>query len=225
MTDDRYDVLDRIVPMLDPATSFEGFLAKRDRKRRRQRVGAGIVGVAVAAAIAIPLARSLESDRPRDVGSNPSPTPSPTTVQASEPFRSTFYGYRLSYPEAWTAHRAQVRWTSGGLTGDAADAFMGGDVRMLEIASIPIPAGMTDREWLDREEDRYARLAGVGDGDRRVTHRVIDGEDARFAATCHVVLLVSERRGYVIRFHQILELSPELQTAIRSIELHPNQAA
>jgi hypothetical protein len=225
MTDDRYDVLDRFVPMLDPATSFEGFLAKRDRRRRRQRLAAGIVGVVVAAAIAIPLARSLESDRPRSVGSNPSPTSSPTIVQATEPFRSTLYAYTLSYPGTWTVRRADATWTAGELTSDVADAFLDGDVRMLEIASIQIPERMSDREWLDHEEDRYARLAGISDGNRYVTRQVIDGEDARNAVNCHVILVVSEGRGYVIRLHQVLEFSPALQMVIRSIELHPDEAA
>jgi hypothetical protein len=48
MNTDRFDALERFVPMFEaPETSFEGFLRRRDRRRRKQRIAAGAVGIAV----------------------------------------------------------------------------------------------------------------------------------------------------------------------------------
>jgi hypothetical protein len=48
MNVDRFDVLERFVPMFEaPEPSFDGFLRRRDRRRRNQRVAAGAVGIAV----------------------------------------------------------------------------------------------------------------------------------------------------------------------------------
>jgi hypothetical protein len=51
MRNDRFDVLERYVPLFGASEpSFERFLRRRDRKRRNQRITAGVVGVAVFAA-------------------------------------------------------------------------------------------------------------------------------------------------------------------------------
>jgi hypothetical protein len=48
MSNDRFDVLDRLAPLFEtPEPSFEAFLRRRDRKRRNQRITAGFVGIAV----------------------------------------------------------------------------------------------------------------------------------------------------------------------------------
>ena len=48
MSNDRFDVLDRLAPLFEaPEPSFEAFLRRRDRKRRNQRIAAGVVGIAV----------------------------------------------------------------------------------------------------------------------------------------------------------------------------------
>jgi Tol biopolymer transport system component len=48
MKSDRFDVLERLAPLLDaPEPSFEGFLRRRDRKRRNQRIAAGVVAMGV----------------------------------------------------------------------------------------------------------------------------------------------------------------------------------
>jgi Tol biopolymer transport system component len=48
MKSDRFEVLDRLAPLLDaPEPSIEGFLRRRDRRRRNQRILAGVVGVAL----------------------------------------------------------------------------------------------------------------------------------------------------------------------------------
>ena len=48
MSNDRFDVLDRLAPLFEaPEPSFEAFLCLRDRKRRNQRIAAGVVGIAV----------------------------------------------------------------------------------------------------------------------------------------------------------------------------------
>jgi hypothetical protein len=48
MSNDRFDVLDRLAPLFEaPEPSFEAFLSRRDRKRRNQRIAAGVVGIAV----------------------------------------------------------------------------------------------------------------------------------------------------------------------------------
>jgi len=48
MSDDRFDVLERLAPLFEaPETPFEGFVRRRDRKRRNQRIAAGVVGLAV----------------------------------------------------------------------------------------------------------------------------------------------------------------------------------
>lgn len=48
MSRDRFDVLERFTSLFEmPATSFEGFVRRRDRKRRNQRIAAGLVAMAV----------------------------------------------------------------------------------------------------------------------------------------------------------------------------------
>jgi len=52
MSRDRFDVLDRLAPLLKaPEPSFEKFLRGRDRKRRNQRITGGVVGIAVFVAV------------------------------------------------------------------------------------------------------------------------------------------------------------------------------
>jgi Tol biopolymer transport system component len=56
MSRDRFDVLERFVPLFKaPEPSFETFLRRRDRKRRNQRIAAGVVGVAVFVAVVVGL--------------------------------------------------------------------------------------------------------------------------------------------------------------------------
>jgi len=51
MRNDRFDVLERYVPLFRASEpSFERFLGRRDRNRRNRRITAGVVGVAVFAA-------------------------------------------------------------------------------------------------------------------------------------------------------------------------------
>ena len=48
MSDDRFDVLERLAPLFEaPEPLFEGFVRRRDRKRRNQRIAAIVVATAV----------------------------------------------------------------------------------------------------------------------------------------------------------------------------------
>jgi Tol biopolymer transport system component len=79
MKSDRFDVLERLAPLLDaPEPSFEGFLRRRDRKRRNQRIAAGVVGIALfvvpIALIAFQTSRDgakTPADRGRSIGQTP----------------------------------------------------------------------------------------------------------------------------------------------------------
>src|SRR5262245_41807059 len=52
MTEDRYDVLDRLEPLFQapPDSSYETFLRRRARRVRRERIVAGVVAMLVFAA-------------------------------------------------------------------------------------------------------------------------------------------------------------------------------
>ena len=64
MSNDRFDVLDRLAPLFEaPEPSFEAFLRRRDRKRRNQRISAGVVGIAVFVAAIWIVTSSLSFDR------------------------------------------------------------------------------------------------------------------------------------------------------------------
>jgi hypothetical protein len=64
MSNDRFDVLDRLAPLFEaPEPSFEAFLRRRDRKRRNQRISAGVVGIAVFVAAIWIMTSSLSFDR------------------------------------------------------------------------------------------------------------------------------------------------------------------
>jgi Tol biopolymer transport system component len=64
MKSDRFDVLERLAPLVDaPEASFEAFLRRRDRKRGNQRIAAGVVGIAL---FVIPIALiAVQSSRDR----------------------------------------------------------------------------------------------------------------------------------------------------------------
>ena len=73
---DRFDVLERFVPLFeDPEPSFEDFLRRRDRKRRNKRIAAGVVGIAVFVAAVWVLTSGLSFER-----SVTPATPSPTAI-------------------------------------------------------------------------------------------------------------------------------------------------
>ena len=64
MSNDRFDVLDRLAPLFEaPEPSFEAFLRRRDRKRRNQRISAGVVGIGVFVAAIWIVTSSLSFDR------------------------------------------------------------------------------------------------------------------------------------------------------------------
>ena len=64
MSNDRFDVLDRLAPLFEaPDPSFEAFLRRRDRKRRNQRISAGVVGIGVFVAAIWIVTSSLSFDR------------------------------------------------------------------------------------------------------------------------------------------------------------------
>jgi hypothetical protein len=64
MSNDRFDVLDRLAPLFEaPEPSFEAFLRRRDRKRRNQRISAGVVGIALFVAAIWIVTSSLSFDR------------------------------------------------------------------------------------------------------------------------------------------------------------------
>jgi Tol biopolymer transport system component len=79
MSNDRFDVLDRLAPLFEaPEASFEAFLRRRDRKRRNQRIAAGVVGIVVfvAAVWIVTSVGSPDRSMPAVPGTTgPTPTP------------------------------------------------------------------------------------------------------------------------------------------------------
>jgi Tol biopolymer transport system component len=79
MSKDRFDVLERLAPLLDaPEPSFEGFLRRRDRKRRNQRIAAAAVGIAlfvVPVALIALLSSRDRTQTPADTGRSVSDVP------------------------------------------------------------------------------------------------------------------------------------------------------
>jgi hypothetical protein len=64
MSNDRFDVLDRLAPLFEaPEPSFEAFLRRRDRKRRNQRIAAGVVGIGIFVAAVWIVTSGLSLDR------------------------------------------------------------------------------------------------------------------------------------------------------------------
>jgi hypothetical protein len=78
MSRDRFEVLERIAPLIDaPQLSFEGFRRRRDRKRRNQRIAAVVVAIAVFAAPILIAATGWWSVSTRTpASSGPTETPS-----------------------------------------------------------------------------------------------------------------------------------------------------
>jgi Tol biopolymer transport system component len=71
MSNDRFDVLDRLAPLFEDAEpAFEAFLRRRDRKRRNQRITAGVVAIAVfvAAVWIVTTAGSADRSQPATSG-------------------------------------------------------------------------------------------------------------------------------------------------------------
>ena len=89
MSRDRFDVLERFVPLFEaPEPSVERFRRRRDRKRRNQRIAAGVVGIAVfvAAIWIVTSGMSLQrSQTPGGGGFEPTGSPEPTVVPTEQP--------------------------------------------------------------------------------------------------------------------------------------------
>ena len=209
--------------------TLESVRRRRERKRRNQRIAAGVLGGAVAAVIVVVAIGTLSPGSPRDPGTSPSPTPSVVPEPAIR-FDSSRYGYSLSHPQGWEATDAAAPWTSGRVDAGVSDLLVDdrtGDV-VLEAASIALPEGMTVEDWLDREVRRAARVAGLDGGSFDDGHGLlttkVDGVPGRFAVACRVVLVVTERRGYVFRVGTDLAIDIELRTVVRSIQLTPDTA-
>jgi Tol biopolymer transport system component len=84
MSNDRFDVLDRLAPLFDaPEPSFEAFLRRRDRKRRNQRITAGAVGIAVFVAAVWVVTTGGSFNRTQQPAIQPTPTP-PAGIIAPE---------------------------------------------------------------------------------------------------------------------------------------------
>ena len=49
----------------------------------------------------------------------------------------------------------------------------------------------------------------------------VDGVAGRFSPDCSLILVVSDRRGYVFKLNGDIATDLELRAAVRSIELHP----
>jgi hypothetical protein len=85
MSDNRYDVLERLAPLFEaPEPSFEGFERRRDRKRRNQRIAAGVVAIAVLVVPAWIVATGGRSDRTQTPGGS-GPTASPASQLPTPP--------------------------------------------------------------------------------------------------------------------------------------------
>jgi len=92
MSDDRFDVLERLAPLFEaPEPSFEGFIRRRDRKRRNQRIAAGVVAIAIFAAPAWIVARGGWSDRSQ-TPAVPGPSEAPVVVVIDQAFVDSING-------------------------------------------------------------------------------------------------------------------------------------
>ena len=81
MKSDRFEVLDRLAPLLDaPEPSIEGFLRRRDRRRRNQRIAAGVVGIALFV-VPVALIAVLSSRDRTQTPAGPGPTVSPASTR------------------------------------------------------------------------------------------------------------------------------------------------
>ena len=205
---------------LEPLT-LTAFQARRERRRRNQRLAPGAVGGLVVLVMTILTVRAM-SDSPVDIGGRPNPAPQPPQ---EEEFRSPLYGYSLTHRADWYSIGGRGAWMAGPLDAPYADRLLDAGLDpLLEAGSVPVPEGMTAAAWLEREGRRAARLAGL-DGSRFTFHpTTVDGEPAQLSETCNVVLVVKDRRGYVFRFHASLATNTDLRDAVRSIELHPEDA-
>ena len=77
---ERFDALERFVPLIDaPEPSYEGLLRRRDRKHRNQRIAALVVGITVAVAPALILASGGSFDDGLQPATQPT-SPAPTVV-------------------------------------------------------------------------------------------------------------------------------------------------
>jgi hypothetical protein len=75
---DRFDVLERLVPLFEaPEPSFERFLRRRDRRRLNQRIAAGTVGIAVVVGL-IWFGATAVAPHDEGVGTQPTVSPGPT---------------------------------------------------------------------------------------------------------------------------------------------------
>ena len=130
MSNDRFDVLDRLAPLFEaPEPSFEAFLRRRDRKRRNQQIAAGVVGIAVfvAAVWAVTSVGSLDRSEtsvvpgtdvtgPAETGPvETGPTVAPDTGSDGNGYRIPPAGKDVSAPvegeliaEAWVGFAYQI---------------------------------------------------------------------------------------------------------------------
>lgn len=211
--------MDRV--KLEPLT-LSRFHARRERRRRNERLAAGAVGGVIVIVMAIVTVRSL-SGSSIDVGGLPTPTLAP--VQTVE-FRSELHGFSFTHPESWQttiAMTERVRGLHGLAYWDRVLDAVGHP--LLDGGSVPIPDGMTSAEWLEREGRFAAQLAGLDGSAFASRPTTVDGVPAQLSETCNVVLVVKDRRGYVFQFHVSLATNTELRDVVRSIELHPEDAA
>lgn len=136
----------------------------------------------------------------------PSPSPSsPATIAPSptsagpaltETFTSDIHGISISYPDGWAITAATEPWTTSGpptLTDPAGD-FVYDPARgqghlFLALASQPL-SGMSPDEWAS---DLVALLE-CGPTEPVV----IDGAEGVIATDCHMALISTDGRGYVI---------------------------
>lgn len=80
MSRDRFDVLERYVPLFEmPEPSYERFLRRRDRKRRNQRIAAGVVGMALFVTAVLVVAAAGLPDRSQTPASTGPTFIEPTT--------------------------------------------------------------------------------------------------------------------------------------------------
>lgn len=92
MSHDRFDVLERFVPLVDaPTPSFDRFLRRRDRKQRRRRISAGVVGVAVFV-VGVVLVATVGGVQPSTTPSHPVPSGSTGSTVPSPEDRVGFIG-------------------------------------------------------------------------------------------------------------------------------------
>jgi hypothetical protein len=106
-----------------------------------------------AAVIAVVVAGSILVGPAPSPAASPSPSPSPVEEAIDltiwEPYTSPYFGYSAAFPPGWAHRPASVFWTIPAPTGSIDVFYREPGPLKYAAASMRVPEGMTDDEWID----------------------------------------------------------------------------